>query len=95
MKAGIRLDNFYNSSVAQLGLFDKLKPKANSEALMRIMGRLNKAGRGTLWFVGQGIEKPWQMKREKLSLPYMTRFVDVLKVRLKLRFYLLHFFISV
>lgn len=80
-KAGIMLGDFYNKGVAQLGLFDEHQPKANSEALMRVVDGLNQSGKGTLWFAGQGIQKTWLMKREMLSPAYTTRFSDLPKVR--------------
>lgn len=76
-KAGIMLGDFYNKGIAQLGLFDEHQPKANSEALMRVVDGLNQSGKGTLWFAGQGIQKAWQMKREMLSPAYTTRFSDL------------------
>ncbi|YCH32177.1 translesion error-prone DNA polymerase V subunit UmuC [Erwinia sp. D4-22] len=80
-KAGIILGDFYHCGVAQPGLFDEIQPRANSEALMQVMDSLNQSRRGALWFAGQGIEKPWQMKREMLSPAYTTRFSDLPKVR--------------
>jgi DNA polymerase V len=44
---------------------------------MKVMDHINEAGRGTLWFAGQGIEKSWAMKREMLSPAYTTRFSDL------------------
>ncbi|MGX5144795.1 DUF4113 domain-containing protein, partial [Enterobacter hormaechei] len=32
-------------------------------------------------FAGQGIQQPWQMKREMLSPRYTTRFEDLLTVK--------------
>ncbi|MCZ4061247.1 translesion error-prone DNA polymerase V subunit UmuC [Pantoea sp. LMR881] len=80
-KAGIMLGDFYNKGVAQLGLFDEIQPKANSEALMRVVDGLNQSGKGSLWFAGQGIQKTWQMKREMLSPAYTTRFSDLPTVK--------------
>lgn len=77
MKAGVMLGDFFSQGVAQLHLFDHHGPRANSEALMQVMDRINQAGRGTLWFAGQGIEKSWAMKREMLSPAYTTRFSDL------------------
>jgi len=48
---------------------------------MAVIDDLNKKGRGTLWFAGQGIAQQWQMKREMLSPHYTTRFSDLLRVR--------------
>jgi len=80
-KAGVMLGDFFSSGVAQLNLFDEAPPRHNSEALMAMMDDLNKKGRGTLWFAGQGIQQEWQMKREMLSPRYTTRFADLLRVR--------------
>ncbi len=77
MKAGVMLGDFFSQGVAQLHLFDAYGPRANSEALMQVVDRINQAGRGTLWFAGQGIEKSWAMKREMLSPSYTTRFADL------------------
>lgn len=81
-KAGVMLGEFYSQGVAQLNLFDDNAPRANSEKLMEVLDHLNaKDGRGTLYFVGQGIQPAWQMKREMLSPRYTTRFSDLLVVR--------------
>jgi len=40
---------------------------------MALMDKLNKQGRGTLYFAGQGIQQTWQMKHEMLSHRYTTR----------------------
>jgi len=77
MKAGVMLGDFFSQGVAQLQLFDPYGPRANSEALMQVVDRINQQGRGTLWFAGQGIEKSWAMKREMLSPAYTTRFSDL------------------
>ena len=79
-KAGVMLGDFFSSGVAQLNLFDDNAPRPHSAELMTVVDRLNKKGRGTLWFAGQGIEQQWQMKREMLSPRYTTRFTDLLRV---------------
>lgn len=53
-KAGIMLGDFFSQGVAQLNLFDDIAPRADSEALMALMDKLNKQGRGTMYFAGQG-----------------------------------------
>lgn len=80
-KAGVMLGDFFSLGVAQLNLFDENPPRRNSAELMAVIDELNKKGRGTLWFAGQGIEQQWQMKREMLSPRYTTRFSDLLWVR--------------
>lgn len=75
------LGDFFSQGVAQLNLFDENAPRANSAALMSLMDKLNKQGRGTLYFAGQGIQQAWQMKRQMLSPCYTTRLADVPTVR--------------
>ncbi|KFC10827.1 error-prone lesion bypass DNA polymerase V [Trabulsiella guamensis ATCC 49490] len=74
MKAGVMLSDFYSQGVVQLNLFDVVQPQANSAALMGVIDSLNKSGRGTIWFAGQGIQQPWAMKREMLSPAWTTRY---------------------
>lgn len=82
MKAGVMLGDFFSQGVAQLNLFDDNAPKPGSEKLMEVLDHLNhRNGRGTLYFAGQGITPPWQMKREMLSPRYTTRWSDLLVVR--------------
>jgi len=80
-KAGIMLGDFFSQGVAQLNLFDDNAPRADSDALMTLMDKLNKQGKGTLYFAGQGVQQTWQMKREMLSPRYTTRLAEVPIVR--------------
>jgi len=82
-KAGIMLGDFFSQGVAQLNLFDDIAPRADSDSLMALMDKLNKQGRGTLYFAGQGIEQGWQMKREMLSPCYTTKLADIPVVKAK------------
>lgn len=75
------LGDFFSQGVTQLSLFDDNAPRANSEALMSLMDKLNQQGRETLYFAGQGIQQAWQMKREMLSPCYSTRLADLPTVR--------------
>jgi len=77
MNAGIILADFFSNGVAQLNLFDGNAPRKNSAALMEAIDKLNRSGKGKIWFAGQGIEKPWAMKREMLSPAYTTRYSDL------------------
>lgn len=80
-KAGIMLGDFFSQGVAQLNLFDDNAPRADSDALMTLLDKLNKQGRGTLYFAGQGVQQAWQMKRQMLSPCYTTRLSDIPVVR--------------
>lgn len=77
LKTGVILSDFFSQGVAQLDLFDEHGPQANSERLMQVMDLINQRGKGKLWFAGQGIEKPWAMKRERLSPAWTTRYTDL------------------
>ncbi len=44
---------------------------------MEMIDSVNHSGKGKIWFAGQGIEKPWAMKREMLSPAYTTRYADL------------------
>ncbi|MEW7311677.1 Y-family DNA polymerase [Buttiauxella gaviniae] len=81
-KAGVMLGDFFSQGVAQLNLFDENPPRINSEALMQTLDKINKKkGKGTLYFAGQGIQQPWQMKRAMLSPRYTTRWSDLLVMK--------------
>lgn len=77
MKAGVMLADFFSNGVAQLNLFDDNSQRRNSAALMGVIDKLNKSGKGKVWFAGQGFEKSWTMKREMLSPAYTTRYSDL------------------
>jgi len=77
MKAGVILTDFLSNGVAQLNLFDDNTQRRNSAALMETIDKLNKSGKGKIWFAGQGVEKTWAMKREMLSPSYTTRYSDL------------------
>ncbi|MCC3704458.1 translesion error-prone DNA polymerase V subunit UmuC [Rouxiella badensis] len=81
-KCGVMLGDFYSQGVAQLGLFDEIKPRANSEQLMAAIDLIHKDGKGRVWFAGQGVERSWEMKREMLSPAYTTRVNEIMKVRM-------------
>ncbi|TCV96646.1 translesion error-prone DNA polymerase V subunit UmuC [Biostraticola tofi] len=74
IKAGIVLGDFFNHGVAQPGLFDEFRPRANSDSLMTLLDTYNRSGRGKIWFAGQGVNQDWKMKREMLSPAYTTRY---------------------
>lgn len=79
-KAGIILNDFYDSGVAQLPLFSTQKIAKNSAQLMQVIDNINLKGRNTIWFAGQGIAQPWQMSRCFLSPAYTTKLAEIAKV---------------
>lgn len=66
------LGDFYQSGVAQLDMFSEQQPRANADALMATLDRINGSGLGKIGFAGQGMDNPWQMTRERLSPRYTT-----------------------
>ncbi|CCJ85847.1 Error-prone, lesion bypass DNA polymerase V (UmuC) [Cronobacter dublinensis 582] len=44
------LGDLFSQGVAQLNLFDKNAPRANSQALMSLIDKLNQQRRGTLYY---------------------------------------------
>ncbi|WP_289710325.1 translesion error-prone DNA polymerase V subunit UmuC [Proteus terrae] len=70
-KAGIMLADF-SGREAQLNLFDECAPRPDSEALMNAVDRINRAGKGRIFFAGQGIDVEFAMRREMLSPEYTT-----------------------
>ncbi|WP_434058115.1 DUF4113 domain-containing protein [Enterobacter bugandensis] len=57
------LNYFTPSGVSQLNLFDELQPRKHSDALMKVLDRVNHSDKGKVWFAGRGISTEWQMKR--------------------------------
>ncbi|EGS4120420.1 Y-family DNA polymerase [Yokenella regensburgei] len=81
-KAGIMLNDFTPSGVAQLNLFDGVQPRPHSDELMKVVDGINHSGLGKVWFAGRGIAPDWQMKRDLLSPAYTTRWADIPSARL-------------
>lgn len=76
-KAGIMLNDFTPTGVAQLNLFDDVQPRRGSDQLMAVLDGINHSGLGQLWFAGRGISPEWKMKREMLSPAYTTRWGSI------------------
>jgi DNA polymerase V len=76
-KAGIMLNDFTATSVAQLNLFDEQPPRPHSQELMNVLDGINLSGLGQVWFAGRGIAPQWKMKREMLSPAYTTRWKEI------------------
>lgn len=76
-KAGVMLNDFSSTGVAQLNLFDEQPPRPHSKELMQVLDNINHTGLGRVWFAGRGIAPEWQMKREMLSPAYTTRWKDI------------------
>ena len=77
IKAGVVLSDFFDHGVTQLDLFDERPVNPGRNDLMQVIDQIHKAGKGKMWFAGQGTEKRWAMKREMLSPAYTTRISDL------------------
>lgn len=76
-KAGVMLNDFSGSGIAQLNLFDEQPPRPHSHELMSVVDGINHSGLGQIWFAGRGIAPQWKMKREMLSPAYTTRWQEL------------------
>lgn len=76
-KAGVMLNDFSTSGVAQLNLLDEQPQRPHSTELMKVLDGINQSGLGHLWFAGRGHAPEWQMKRDMLSPAYTTRWKDI------------------
>jgi len=80
-KAGVLLSDFHEPNTVQLDLFESPPLRRHSKALMSTLDQVNHSGLGTLFFAGEGIQKPWRMKRERLSPRYTTCWKQIPTVR--------------
>lgn len=80
-KAGVMLTDFYDPDTFQPRLFDDGQAKSKSSALMSVVDSINQASKGRVWFAGQGTQKSWAMKRDRLSPAYTTQWSGILRVR--------------
>lgn len=79
-KAGVMLMDLYPAAQTQGVLFGTAHPAR--PALMKVLDQANaRWGRGTLKLAAEGVAKPWQMKRERMSPAYTTRWQDLPRVR--------------
>lgn len=78
-KAGVMLMDLRDAGIKQGQLFDAAPP--DRPALMQVIDRANAQwGRGTLRLASEGVAKPWQMRRERVSPGYTTRWEDLPRV---------------
>lgn len=79
-KAGVVLSSMTDGT-EQLSLFDERPVRKGSDALMRVMDRLNRQHRGSVFMLAEGIEQPFRMKQALLSPRYTTRWEELPIVR--------------
>lgn len=82
VKAGVMLNDFTATGMAQFDMFNAAKTHPNSEPLMCVVDKINRSGRGQIWFAGSGVNAKWNMKRNLLSPAYTTRWHDLPKAKL-------------
>lgn len=81
MKAGVMLGDFHAPGCYQPELFDEPGTQPGNPKLMQVLDQINRSGRGKVFFAGQGLSPGWEMKRERLSPSYTTRWEDIPCVR--------------
>lgn len=80
-KSGVIFFGLESGTTCQLDLFQEEKTLERSQ-LFRTVDALNaKFGKGTVFSLGEGIRKPWQMKRDLLTPSYTTSWDQLLKVK--------------
>nr|WP_306763646.1 translesion error-prone DNA polymerase V subunit UmuC [Oceanimonas pelagia] len=79
-KAAVMLTDFWPPGSFQPGLFEVHESKPRSRALMQVMDRINRSGKGRVFLAAEGTRQGWQMKRAFLSPAYTTRIGDLPRV---------------
>ncbi|NDP49545.1 MAG: DUF4113 domain-containing protein, partial [Sulfuriferula multivorans] len=78
-KAGVMLMDLHSENQVQGVLFAAAAPAR--PALMDVIDRANaRWGGGTLKLAAEGVKKPWQMKRERVTPSYTTRWDELPRV---------------
>ena len=81
-KAGVIVGRMIPESQVQLSLFDNLD-RDKTRKVNSVVDTINrKMGRDKVRLAVQGIGRKWQLRQEKLSPCYTTRFSDILEVRI-------------
>ncbi len=78
-KAGVIVSQLVNESQKQFSLFEEENPK--HAVLMKAISGINKKIGARRVRLGTQDEKTWNMKQEKLSPKYTTKFNEILKVK--------------
>lgn len=81
-KSGVIFFGLESGAVVQDDLFTAPQKAPERSPLYEAVDKINaKFGRGTLFTLSEGIEKPWQMRRDMLSPGYTTNWDQLLKVK--------------
>tara|TARA_B000000565_G_scaffold254926_1_gene234344 strand:- start:871 stop:1887 length:1017 start_codon:yes stop_codon:yes gene_type:complete len=80
-KSGVIVGDIIPQNQVQLNLFDMDEKRIKRKKLDSTVDIINQAmGRSTIHIGSQGIAKNWQLKREKLSPCYTTKWDDLLTI---------------
>ena len=80
-KAGIYFWQLSSSSSLQLDLEASENP--GYQSLMKTLDQVNgKYGKKSLFYLAEGLSKPWISRRDRLSEPYTTDFERILKIKI-------------
>ena len=80
-KSGVIVGDIIPQNKVQLNLFDMDEKRIKRKDLNRTIDIINQImGRSTVQIGSQGIAKNWQLKREKLSPCYTTKWDDLLRI---------------
>ena len=77
-KAGVMLMEIMPRASRPRTLFDDVTAQQKSHALMSTLDAINRRmGSGSMWLLGEGIKKGWQMRRENVSQRYTTEWSEL------------------
>lgn len=78
-KAGVMLLDLVLLNQRQASLFDAVSAKrGRPQALMHVLDEIStRYGRRRLRFAAEGISRPWQMRRNRLSSSYTTKWNEL------------------
>ena len=80
-KSGVIVGDIIPQSRVQLNIFDIDQKRARRKNLNSAVDFINQAmGRSTIHIGSQGINRKWQLKQERLSPCYTTKWDDLLKI---------------
>ena len=81
-KAGVILTGIVQKGQVQGNLFDNIN-RNKDEKIISAVDKINrKMGQDIVRYAALGYKKKWQLKQERLSPCYTTRWKDILKIKL-------------
>lgn len=80
-KGGILLCDLHAAGTWQPDLFRNGMDRPGSDALMRTIDAIHEKGLGRVFLAAQGMQEGYQMRQERLSPAYTTRWSDLPRVR--------------